>query len=319
MEKRYLKCYVTKADKDNGILSVAIATDDSIDRDGERIDPNGWDFSNFIKNPVLIWAHDYRREPVGKCLDIRKDGNRILFTPQFAVNVSEFAKTVFGLYLQGFMNAFSVGFIPREWKDEQMANGQTVRTFTKCELLEISAVPVPANPAAVVLARASMGEYVEAKGITDAMVKEMPECTEHTDFGAAAKSMAILMGAGGSTVKAEDRKSSYDHLSGHYLAAGKEVPEYDLIEKQSLKDVNVNIEKHIILEVVKAGDDGLAGLREDILNLQKFAAGQTGIGSAEVKGSAKVATVDALFSEMGMKRLLQHLDKVVGEVLRRAK
>lgn len=319
MEKKYLKAYVTKADKDNGTLSVAIASDDSVDRDGERIDPAGWDFTNFMKNPVLIWAHDYRREPVGKCLDIRRDGNRILFTPQFAINVSEFAKTVFGLYLDSFMNAFSVGFIPREWKDEQMADGSIVRTFTKCELLEISAVPVPANPAAVVLARAAMGEYVEAKGIMEAMVKEMPECKEHTDFAAAAKGMAILMGAGGSTVKAEDRKSSYDHLSGHYLAAGVDVPAFDLIESQALKNVDVNIEKHIILEVVKAGEDNLAGLREDIQNLQKRVAGQTGTDPAEVKGSAKVATVDVLFSEMGMKRLLQHLDKVVGEVLRRAK
>lgn len=319
MEKKYLKAYVTKADKDSGMLSVAIATDNSVDRDGERIDPAGWDFSNFIKNPVLIWAHDYRREPVGKCLDIRKDGNRILFTPQFAINVSEFAKTVFGLYLDGFMNAFSVGFIPKEWTDEQLPSGQIIRTFTKCELLEISAVPVPANPAAVVLARAAMGEYVEAKGIMDAMVKEMPECKDHADFPAAAKAMAILMGAGGSTVKAEEYKSLYDHLCGHYVAAEKEVPAFDLIEKQALKDVDVNIEKHIIVEVVKAGDDQLAGLREDISNLQKFAAGQTGIGSASGKEGAKVATLDALLSETGTRRLIQHLDKVIGEVLRRTK
>ena len=157
--KKHLTAYVEKAEKD-GTLSVAIATDSSVDRDNEAIDSNGWDFNNFIKNPVLLWAHNYGEPPIGKVIDIQKDGDRILFRPQFAIESNPKAAMVYDLFQKGYLNAFSVGFIPKEWKDGVNDQGKAVRTFTKTELLEISAVPVPANANAVVLARS----YAQEKG-----------------------------------------------------------------------------------------------------------------------------------------------------------
>lgn len=158
---QFLKGYVEKIENvKDGTLSVAIATDSSVDRDGESIDPSGWDFNNFLKNPVLLWAHDYREMPIGKVTDITRDGDRVLFRPQFAIDENPKAKIIFDLFKKGFLNAFSVGFVPREWKDSQGPDGRTVRTFTQTELLEISAVPVPANANAVVLARS----YAQEKG-----------------------------------------------------------------------------------------------------------------------------------------------------------
>lgn len=164
MEKRILKAYVQKVEnQEQGILSVAVATDNSLDRDTERIESAGLEFGNFLKNPVLLWAHDYREEPIGKVLEILKDGDRTLFKPQFAIGHSEKAARIFNLFKDGFLNAFSIGFIPKEWKDENI-NGKIIRTFTKAELLEISAVPVPANPNALVLARS----YASEKGMKEA-------------------------------------------------------------------------------------------------------------------------------------------------------
>lgn len=166
---KQLKAFVKSIEEKEGILNVAVATDDSVDRDGERIDPKGWDFSNYERNPVLLFAHDYSQEPIGKVLEIRVEGSQVLFKPQFAVDISERAKRIFELYKKGYLNAFSVGFIPREWKEVAEDDGKMVLEFTKAELLEISAVPVPANPEAVVLAR-SKGLDIDANG--DRLIKE---------------------------------------------------------------------------------------------------------------------------------------------------
>ena len=57
----------------------------------------------------------------------------------------KFADLVYKLYKKGYLNSVSVGYDPIEWEwsDEGNIN------FLKQELLEVSAVPVPANPDAV--------------------------------------------------------------------------------------------------------------------------------------------------------------------------
>src|SRR5215510_12016617 len=37
-----------------------------LDRYGERIDPMGWDFSQYAKNPVVEWSHNYLIPAIGK-------------------------------------------------------------------------------------------------------------------------------------------------------------------------------------------------------------------------------------------------------------
>lgn len=157
MQKIFLKALVQKLDSENGIIEAAIASDESTDRDGEQILATAWDFKNFNMNPVLLWAHDYRSEPIGKVLELKMEGNRLFFKPQFAVNITERAKQIFELYKQGFLNAFSVGFIPKE---------QEGNKFTKVELLEISAVPVPSNANALVQVRS-------AEGIDKSIIEEI--------------------------------------------------------------------------------------------------------------------------------------------------
>ena len=53
------------------------------DRDGEVVDATGWDLRNFKKNPVIMYAHDYRTLPIGKAprVWVSKDGTlRILLS-----------------------------------------------------------------------------------------------------------------------------------------------------------------------------------------------------------------------------------------------
>jgi HK97 family phage prohead protease len=178
MEKQFLKGLVDKEsiNEKDGTISVAVATDSSIDRDGDIIETAGIDTSNFERNPVLLYAHDYRSDPIGKVVSLVKETGRMLFQPQFAVNENPRAKMFFDLVKGGYLNAFSIGFIPKRWEDRKSADGSITRVFTESELLEISLVPVPANANALVLARgyAERAEGAE-KEIAEAIVKEMEE------------------------------------------------------------------------------------------------------------------------------------------------
>ena len=67
---------------------------------------------------------------------------------QFAVEVNPLAKLAYGLYQGGFLNAVSVGFIPIRWEDGNAEAGYR-RKYLEQELLEVSAVCIPANPNAL--------------------------------------------------------------------------------------------------------------------------------------------------------------------------
>lgn len=134
---------------------MAVASDNSTDRHGERIEQEGWDLENFIKNPVVPWGHDYYNPPVATAVEVGLKDGKLMFKPKFATvaelssdpsNPSDWAKfvdTIYNMYKGGYLRAFSVGFIPTEMDGD---------TFKKQELLEISAVTVPSNPNALALA-----------------------------------------------------------------------------------------------------------------------------------------------------------------------
>lgn len=131
-----------------------IGTTEGIDRDGEVIKADAWQVDEYTKNPVVQWAHDYSSPPIGKTLSIRRDKkNSTIFEIEFADKETyEFADTIFKLCKGGFLNATSVGFIPLEF-DTGKKETDPRRTYTKVELLEVSIVPVPSNPDALVTAR----------------------------------------------------------------------------------------------------------------------------------------------------------------------
>lgn len=120
-----------------------IATTEGIDRDGEMIKKDGWDFTNYLKNPVLLWGHDHMSLPIGKVTDIIVTDTDIRARGIFAQ--TQFAKDVKALYDQGILKAVSVGFLPQEREGN---------IITKSELLELSFVNVPSNPEATATGKA---------------------------------------------------------------------------------------------------------------------------------------------------------------------
>ena len=123
-----------------------------LDRFGERIDPQGWDFNRYKQNPVVEWAHRYDIPAIGKIegLIIDDDGlhglvyfNDKSFDP-FGWSIGQRVKA-------GVIRAGSVGFrvIEIEIPDKAMTQDGTSLIFRKQELLEFSICNVPANPFAL--------------------------------------------------------------------------------------------------------------------------------------------------------------------------
>lgn len=129
-------------DTDKRIITGVIGSTGALDRHGETVNPDGWKIDNYMDNPVLLFAHDYRSLPVGKAIKVWVENKKLMFTLQFAS--TEFAKEVFQLFVEGVLSAFSVGFMVLKWGE---SGGKY--SIDEQELLELSVVPVPANPEAL--------------------------------------------------------------------------------------------------------------------------------------------------------------------------
>jgi HK97 family phage prohead protease len=143
-----------------------VASTGVLDRYGEVIEPSGWRLENYRKNPVFLNSHRYGdvTQTLGRAVvtEVREiEGQPALFQRvEFAVGVSPQARIAYGLYRGGFLSAVSVGFIPLKWEDAEAAGpgGRASdrgtgpwRRYTEQELVEVSAVAVPANSEALAL------------------------------------------------------------------------------------------------------------------------------------------------------------------------
>jgi len=153
---------------------VAIASTETPDREGESVSLDGWNLKNFKKNPVLLWMHNmsmaHNGLPIGKAENIKitKHGSKrvLQFDPVFD-DSTDFNRTVKKFFEEGVMSTFSVGFIGLEREGAK---------FTKQELLEISAVPVPANAEAEIVQRA-----LEI-GVTKKMARQVVDIKSSVPF-----------------------------------------------------------------------------------------------------------------------------------------
>ena len=131
---------------------------DAIDRDGDVIPVDGWDTDNYLKNPVVLFGHDYHMLPVGRALSVTISEDGLDFDLEFPSSEEEagehfkFADSVYRLAANRFLNAASVGFRPLE-EAKILEDGDGVknprRQWGRRELLELSIVPVPSNPGAL--------------------------------------------------------------------------------------------------------------------------------------------------------------------------
>lgn len=156
----------------------AIASTETPDRHGDIIKQDGWVLDSFLKNPVLLWGHDYHSPPIGKVIDIRVEDNKLVFKAKFPEEgVYELSDTIYRLFKEGILKAFSVGFIPLEWEEKK--DGGYI--FKKQELLEISAVTVPANPEALVASIKAMEDWKNQMAMNEKNLEGDLDKVEYTE------------------------------------------------------------------------------------------------------------------------------------------
>src|SRR6266478_3435093 len=130
-----------------------ISSDETLDRYNEIISASGWKLENYNRNPIFQNAHQYGDIifTIGKALSTEVSSGKLIQRIQFACDANPIAKIAYGLYRGKFLSAVSVGFVPVRWENGTDTTPYR-RKYVEQELLEVSAVGIPANPNALALA-----------------------------------------------------------------------------------------------------------------------------------------------------------------------
>src|SRR5215207_8353769 len=140
-----------------------VLSDDSVDRHGTVLSPDGWDLNYFRKNNVAFFNHN-NSFPIGTWENIRVEGKRLLARLKLAEEgTSDRIDEIIRLVRQGILKAASVGFKPRSRPERQRSDGPLV--YKTQELLEASIVGVGSNSNALVMQARSMNISPETMSI----------------------------------------------------------------------------------------------------------------------------------------------------------
>lgn len=145
-----------EADADSRTVTFTLS-DGGVARDGHTLATAGWDISAYMRNPVFLWAHDADSVEcvIGRMLRIYVRGDRLMGDVEFApADINPMAETCLRMVRAGYLNAVSVGFLPRKGKPAS-GRGAGAYDFSEQELLEVSLVPVPSLPTALAEIRRS--------------------------------------------------------------------------------------------------------------------------------------------------------------------
>lgn len=149
-----------------------VASTGVVDAHDEVVDQATWQLGDYLKNPVVLFAHQSRELPIGKSLFTGLVGGRLECKIEFATeDMNPKAEQVWKMVQAKFLRAVSVGFLPRTYRWE-MRDGVEVWVWADCILKEISVTPVPANPEALAKAK-----QLAPRASTEAQAREGQEKT----------------------------------------------------------------------------------------------------------------------------------------------
>lgn len=125
----------------NNNKTTFVLTDESVNSYGYRVLTSGIKMEQFMKNPVMLYAHDNYLMPIGTWENIRKEDGRLLADAKFDQEDS-FAMEVARKVEAGIIRCCSIGFDVLEVLSKGEEEPPTV---TKSELFECSICAIGAN------------------------------------------------------------------------------------------------------------------------------------------------------------------------------
>ncbi|WP_413510380.1 phage major capsid protein [Serratia liquefaciens] len=177
---------VKSVDEDKRII-VGIASTPSPDRDGDIMEPGGARFGN--ENPFL-WQHD-RSQPIGNCSAKKvNDGLQITAqlvkpTPDMPSQLIARLDEAWASIKSGLVKGLSIGFKPIKYAYLDAGGIH----FLEWELLEVSAVTIPANAeCSITTVKSYDRQFLAASGNEKPVVKANPTA------GATAKKSTEIKG-----------------------------------------------------------------------------------------------------------------------------
>ena len=133
----------------NTNTTTFVLSDESVNSYGFIVKTAGIDTTQFERNPVMLYMHDRENGVIGRWVNLRKDGNKLLADAVFDES-TELGAKVKKQVDNGFLRCVSIGI---DNVTQEELNG--VQTVTKCRLIEVSVVDIPSNSNAVKLFRSS--------------------------------------------------------------------------------------------------------------------------------------------------------------------
>ena len=153
MERRVRSAYVDIVERralEGNFYRVTIAANERV-RQPPELDFGGLSTERYLRNPVVMWAHDIsgRSEsgglPIGRTRELTRDGAGRLVADFEFLSEDAFAQRVKNAWDKGFLRAASISWMPVEGGPSEGGQWRD----TKSDLLEWSIVAVPADPDAL--------------------------------------------------------------------------------------------------------------------------------------------------------------------------
>jgi len=127
-----------------------VMSNGDLNRLGMKVDPAGWELTNYNANPVLLWNHDDSIPAIGNMKNVRIDGKNLVGKPEFAdQEIDEFGWSIGQKVEAGILTSGSVGFMTLKVEVEEKENKLPVVISKEQELYEFSIVNLPALVSAV--------------------------------------------------------------------------------------------------------------------------------------------------------------------------
>lgn len=165
--RRSIHPQIRVLDSKRGLVEY-VASDETVDSYREVIRADGWLFDDFSKNSPFVDSHNYGsiNSLLGKVVDFKVSGKRLIETVQWAVEIAEqpLAQLGFRMTEGGYLKAVSVGFTPvkmvSKWDRDTTAYQQQIidlkidasavsLIYLQQQQKELSACVIGANPNAV--------------------------------------------------------------------------------------------------------------------------------------------------------------------------
>lgn len=174
--------------------SVTIAANNRA-RTEPQLDLAGLQFDNYLRNPVVMWAHDAVGRspsgglPIGRTLSISRTSEGGIVAEFEFLDDDPFAQRIRNAWDKGFLRAASISWLPLESRPTEGGRLRDIQS----ELLEWSIVSIPADPDALRESHRRMLQSLLAERQHETYTQTDEDAAALADIGALAASTKLLL------------------------------------------------------------------------------------------------------------------------------